>query len=61
MYAPILKVTKTCTCQCTRAGWSTFADIHSTQCIDALFGVTGISGYLQHTQGVPNLSYDCNL
>ena len=28
------------------AVWSTLADIHSTRCIDALFGVTGISGYL---------------
>ena len=34
---------KTGTRQCTR---SIFADIDSTQCIDALFRVTGISGYL---------------
>ena len=34
---------KTGTRQCTR---SIFADIDSTRCIDALFRVTGISGYL---------------
>ena len=34
---------KTGTRQCTRGIWSTFADI---QCIDVLFGVPGISGYL---------------
>ena len=39
-----LCINMTGTCQCTRAVWSTFADI---RCIDhALFGVTGISGYL---------------
>ena len=37
---------KTGTHQCTWAIWSIFADIHSTRCIDALFRVTGISGYL---------------
>ena len=37
---------KTDTLQCTRAVWSTFADIHSTRYTDALFGVTVISSYL---------------
>ena len=32
--------------QYTRAVWSIFADIQSARFIDALFGVTGISGYL---------------
>ena len=41
------KIDKTGTRQYTRAVWSTFAEIHSRyppQFIDALFGVTGISG-----------------
>ena len=32
--------------QYTWAVWSIFVDIQSARCIDALFGVTGISGYL---------------
>ena len=58
--------------QYTRAVWSTFAEICSRyppRFIDALFGVTEISGFKmpytsQHTRDVPNLSaykYDCDL
>ena len=32
-----------------------------TRWIDVLFGVTGMSDYLWHTWGLPNLSYDCDL
>ena len=39
----ILVLTRLALAQRTRAVWGTFADI---QCTDALFGVTGISGYL---------------
>ena len=33
----------------------------TTRLINVLSGVTGISGYLRHTRGLPNLSYDCDL
>ena len=49
---------KTGTCQCTRAVWSTFAEIHSTHWNFRLEFVTHTS---QHTRDLPNLSYDCDL